>query len=371
MFLLPFVLENGPDRTTRPLYIDQYGQPTGVTLGSGFAISQIDRNVNSQKSDEWTLAIEREVAPETTVKLRYVSRRYTEQLQDWDANHRPVYWDELTPERLARLNIRAENCRRIGRFADCTGQVVLIDGRLTNLHDGIADLELYSPAYANIYQIGNVNSSTYQAIIVEIERRFFQNWEARASYTWSKAEGEAEDFNQGLGDDPTTLDDERGPLSIDQRHVFKANGRVFVPYWGGFRLGTVLSYQTGLPYSLIWQATITDFPTDLTGGVGPRAVTSAYRTPRTVYPTGQRNSFRNSPYWDLNVNFQKEFPIRSATATFQLDVFNLLNDDSERIFALVQSTAQDNITGVQRTVRTPIAARRFGRQFQLALKLNF
>ncbi len=328
-------------------------------------------DIRSQKNDEWTLAVEREIAPETTAKVRYVNRKYVDLFQDVDANHRPVYWDELSPDVLRRANVKAGNCRRIGKFADCTGGLAVQDGLLVTTFDGIADLELWSPAFSNIYDIDNNNYATYQAFILEVERRFFQNWEARMSYTWSQSYGQAEDFNLGLGDDPTTLDDEAGPLSTDQRHVVKFNGRVFVPYWGGFRLGSSISYETGLPYSLIQQRTVLDFPTDLTGGVGPSPVIVWYTTPRTVYPTGQRNSFRNSPFWDLNVNFQKEFPIRSATATFQLDVFNLLNDNTEIIEAIVRNEQQDPVTNQTRNIETPIATSRFGRQFQVAFKLNF
>ncbi len=370
-FLLPFVSENGPDRTVTPIILDQNGERLGPSLGSGFAINQVSRDIRSQKNDEWTLAVEREIAPETTAKLRYVNRKYIDLFQDVDSNHRPVYWDELTPEMLQRVRVDQANCRRIGKFADCTGGLAVQNGRLVTTFDGIADLELWSPAFSNIYNIDNNNYATYQAFIFEVERRFFQNWEARMSYTWSQSYGQAEDFNLGLGDDPTTLDDEKGPLSTDQRHVVKFNGRVFVPYWGGFRLGSAISFETGLPYSLIQQRTVLDFPTDLTGGTGPRAVTVAYTTPRTIYPTGQRNSFRNSPFWDLNVNFQKEFPIRSATATFQVDVFNLLNDNTTEIQALVLTEVQDNVSGVIRNVSTPIATTRFGRQFQVAFKLNF
>jgi len=37
----------------------------------------------------------------------------------------------------------------------------------------------------------------------------------------------------------------------------------------------------------------------------------------------------------------------------------------------VQQEVEDNVTNVTRNVRTPIAFNRFGRQFQVALKLNF
>ena len=62
----------------------------------------------------------------------------------------------------------------------------------------------------------------------------------QASYTWSKAEGDGEDFAQQLGDDRSLLEDEKGFQSYDQRHVVKVNATTITPW--GFRLGAAVSW---------------------------------------------------------------------------------------------------------------------------------
>lgn len=368
-FLAPLTSEAGPDQTLRQLTISNRGDVLGGSETSALQINMIDRGLKSQRSDELTFAVEREIAPETSLRVRYVRRNYNDQFQDTDINHLPLLWDDLD-SLPARILDEYPNCRRIGKFADCSGRVTRkIVGytpqgpqyRLENNPDGVADLYVVSPMFGNIYKIGNYNETKYKAWLLEINRRFFQNWEMSMSYAWSKAIGQAEDYNQGLGDDPTTLDDERGPLSTDQRHVVKVNGRVFIPRWGGFRIGGTVNYESGLPYSLLRSANVVDFPSVLGANqTGYHFV--QYVSPRTVYPSGQRNDRRNKSYWDLNLNFQKEFQLGEVKATLQADVYNLLNDDTLQITGIARSEAGGDI---------PSAFRNFGRQFQVALKLNF
>jgi hypothetical protein len=95
-----------------------------------------------------------------------------------------------------------------------------------------------------------------------------------------------------------------------------------------------------------------------------------FATPRTLYPTRQRNDKRNSPFWQLNVNFQKEFDIRDVRATVQIDVYNLLNDDTSQIFYVLEQVSE-NAAREREITRTPVATQNFGRRFQLLLKANF
>ena len=85
--------------------------------------------------------------------------------------------------------------------------------------------------------------------------------------------------------------------------------------------------------------------------------------------TGARNDRRNSAAWNFDVNFQKEFKLERAKATFQVSAFNLLNSNELQISG-VQRTQQFN--GARTVYRdTPSAARAFGRFFEVAFKLNF
>ncbi len=369
-FFEPFVTEQGPRALTNAYNVNEEGQvlPDATETGRAFQISQVDRNLNSQYQDEVTLEFVHEIASETSIRLRYVNRRYEDQYQDTDINHVPVYYDDLTPRQLSRFS----RCRRIGEFADCTGQnllqVAVGSARFRELPDGIPDLQLASPLFNNIYLIGNYNSSTYEAYVFQLERRFYQNWEGSLSYVWSRSMGQAEDFSQTLGNDATNTDDERGPLAIDQTHVVKLNGRVLIGKWGGFRLGASVLYASGLPYSITSPRAVIDFPTDLTGGAGFER-NEMFETQRNVFPTGARNDRRNSAAWKCDVNFQKEFKLERAKATFQVGAFNLLNSNELQISG-VQRTQQFN--GARTVYRdTPSAARAFGRYFEVAIKLNF
>ena len=379
-FLMPLVAETGPDRHISRAYRRKL-IPDKVFLdteySSSFSITQIARNLRSQFNDEWTIGYEREIAPETSFKVRYIHRQYRDQLQDTDINHRPVYWDDLSAQDRAYWNIHGRGCERIGPYADCTGTLVWVwpenprpwsRPQLKYTPDGIPDLQPVSPMFNNIYLIGNYNHSTYQAWILEVTRRFYQNWELQASYTWAKAWGQAEDFNQGLGDDPTNADDEAGPLAFDQRHVVRINGRVFIPKWGGFRVGGSFRYETGLPYSKVEQRNVLDYPYFMGGGAGT-GIPLSYFTPRTIYPSHQRNDNRNASFWTLNVNFQKEFHIRDMLATIQLDVFNLLNDDTLFIDRVQLTRYYEG--GEENYRQRLVAGRRWGREFQLAFKLRF
>lgn len=417
-FLAPFVFEQGPDAIQTAVRTERSGdgfltlRPTG-TAGRAFTINQVDRDLRRQRADEWALRFEREIAPETSLVLRYVNRRYKDQLQRIDLNARPVFWEDIE----GRLDqffdpevLTIDQCERIGEFADCTGGQRTQSSTgpfggsvLRPAPDGIPDIQSINPNFNQIYEVGNYNSSSADAVIVELTRRFYKNWEMKASYTWSEAIGQAEQFNSVLGDDPTNVQLERGPLAFDQRHVVTLFGRVFIPRWGGFRVGGVLTYQSGLPYSIIEQRTVSDFPSkflnddirSLPGlpegydgpgdGVGLQYASLVaaygfsgnvpkinYNKPRLLYPTGQRNDQRNEPFWNLDLNLQKEFDIKDVRATVKVSVYNALNADPLRILGVQENSTFNRQEGRRIVLsRTPSATRAFGRRFELMLKANF
>lgn len=401
-FLLPLVYENGPDMVHRTYALDARKVPIDTNngaaplsmFGGAFSVRLVDRNLKRQHSDEWTLGFEREVGPETAVRLQYINRKYFDQLQDMDINHRPITYDEMR-HRPSNIYPNGGDCPTVNGYYDCTGlwfretpaptPGVPDDPTQpggtplpppTQLPDGVPDLELINPLFNGAYWISNLNSTTYEAAILEVTRRWMRNFEYSMSYTWSRSYGQAEDFNQGLGDDPTIADDEAGPLSFDQTHVVKFYGRMFVPYGGGFRLGGILRWESGLPYSVYEDRSVLDFPTDLSAGetamYGVSPLTRGSETRRTTYPTGQRNDRRNPSYWTVDVNFQKELYVKSVKTSLQLDVFNLLNDDTIQYLGVLRSVASVGPLGEARVYSdTPYAVRRPGRSFQLAVRMSF
>ena len=174
-----------------------------------------------------------------------------------------------------------------------------------------------------------------------------------ASYVWSKAVGDAEDFNQILGDDRSIIQDERGFLSTDQRHSVKVNATTIVPWAGGFRFGTTVQWQSGLPYSILTQ----DFSVDAVPPIYGGLASPESRT-RLRYTTHQRNDQRNEGWWNFDIHLAKEMSLRGGVnLQVTADVFNVLNDNTLRVVNQV-----NKFNG---------SFRRFGRRFQLGLRLAF
>ena len=173
-----------------------------------------------------------------------------------------------------------------------------------------------------------------------------------ASYTYSRAVGDAEDYNTLAGDDLSNRDYERGYLSYDRRHAIKVNATTITPW--GFRVGTAVNWLSGLPYSQLQTRLAVD-------SLPPAYATLEEQiTPRVrfVYPTRQRNDMRNRSYWNVDVNAAKEFNLKGGmNLQLRAEIFNLLNSDYLYIVG--------NFDGNNAWFRD------FGRSFQISGRLAF
>ena len=224
--------------------------------------------------------------------------------------------------------------------------------------DGVADLYTQNPGWGDIFLVGNINKIDYEGYVLALTRRQYRSWEMQASYTYSTAEGDGEDFQQLLGDDRSLLTDEVGYQSYDQRHVVKVNATTITPW--GFRLGAAISWESGLPYSLLAQ----ELSFDQNHPEVLNAAANSARVRRT-YLSGQRNDQRNESYYNVDAKFTKEMNLgRGLNMQISAEVFNLFNDGTVIIYNPFNQTGQQ-ING--RNVDT----RRFGRSWQLGFKLAF
>ncbi len=399
-FLDPLLLENGPDTATTEYRVttdrevqDTSNLPAPVSnIDSAFSIHTVDRHLKMQHDDEFSAGFEHEIAPETVLGVRYVNRKYRDQFQDRDINHVPITAAQMRTRPFDIYPVRRE-CPMVDGYYDCSGVYVAPSANPTPFDppagmypDGLPDVQVLNPYFNNIYQIGNYNSSDYEAAIVEFKKRWYQNWEMSASYTWSRSMGDAEDFNSDLGNDITAHDHERGRLATDQPHVFKLSAHAFVPRLGGFHVGSVLTYQSGLPYSVVERRAVLDFPTDLTEGTVAsinswaasnqlpwriNTPTMYFVSERLIFVDGKRNDQRNPGYWTLDLNAQKDFKLGDTTATVQLEIFNALNEDTRQILEQRRSLRGRKDDGtLLYNVLPPSVSSGQPRRFQLALKLR-
>ena len=390
----------------------------------------VDRNLKTPYQDELTFKIERELWAETALSLTYVNRRFRDQIQDSNINLangdfgqcKRMFGDydlsviaspdtsttscSATPIACATDGDcpAGESCGfffSVGQGAsgdwltdpytgerypdtnpgngdgyldpitgstddNCSGDIELLiadppcepgdffcDGvDLVRRPDAVSDLYLQNPFWGDVFLISNINSIDYEAFVLELVRRQYRSWEMNASYTWSEATGDGEDFFQALGDDPTLTDNEFGFQSYDQTHVVKVNATTITPW--GVRLGTAVTWQSGLPYSLLTQRTSYDTQTPATvtfGGEGART--------RRTYNTGLRNDERNKAWWNVDLKATREFRLaKNSNLQLSAEIFNLLDDGTYQI------------QGVQVNGRNT-AVRRFGRRWQVGMRLSF
>ena len=119
-----------------------------------------------------------------------------------------------------------------------------------------------SPCFVNVLitqnnQYTSAASALYEGGIVEIRKRFNENFTLFGNYTYSKAYDTSTDFNSDYGpQDPTNLGLDRALSSFDQRHKVVVAG-VFDSPWkqnavlGGFQLAPIFSYNSGHPFNLL------------------------------------------------------------------------------------------------------------------------
>jgi hypothetical protein len=382
----------------RPVHIDgqEYWSVQSLLESVSPAVNTfvVDRNLETPHNDEIMLQFERELWAETSVRVTYINRKFRNQYQDIDLNHAPgdfgrCRWatsgnnvaleaspgtgDTITDLWTGEQYIDTDPGDGDGRIDDCAGDIfVPSEGEQLSEDpfakqnrverpDGVPDLYMMSPSWGDYYSMGNHNLADYEAYVVELIRRQYRSWELQASYTWSKAVGNGEDFLQSLGDDRSLLEDEQGYQSYDQRHVVKVNATTITPW--GFRLGGAVQWQSGLPYSLISQEVSFD-STPLSFSNQGSSTSSTGRV-RQQYKTHQRNDQRNDSYWNFDLKFTKEMNLgRGLNLQVSAEIFNLFNDGTFLIFNPLSDSGQQ-INGRN------VGYYRFGRRWQLGFKIAF
>jgi outer membrane receptor protein involved in Fe transport len=351
---------------------DNIGQ---LAFSPSVSIQTVDRDLRTPYQDELTISFEREIALETVIRATWIKRRFRDQIQDIDVNHQtgdkgrcvanadlrfPVvipslgegfqYNDPFTGETITDTDPGFGD----GIIDDCTGAAIRLNDippiRLRAAPDGLPDLYVMNPGWGEILEVGNYNTTDYEAWVLELVRRLYRNWQLALSYTWSEALGDAEDFDQVLGNERNLFEQERGFLAFDQSHVVKVNAMKTTRR--GWQLGGALRWESGLPYSIIQsKPTLWSIP-PLYSGNGDLARDFRFR-----YPSGARNDERNPSFWTLDLRVAREFRFKGANLRATIEAFNLLDDQT-----LVIDDRIDQTLG---------GSRRFGRQFQIGLRVGF
>lgn len=258
-------------------------------------------------------------------------------------------------------------------------------------------------------QLSDGNSS-YNAMNLEVNRKFSNNFAFRASYTWSHSIDDSSDLQTLLiAQDVRRFDLEKADSLFDQRHRFVFSGLMASPQgwrkadsWGkrflaDFTIAPIIELSSGRPFNIITnidanndQSSQTDrpdigpnglcpatLPSTGTGAVAPGAPCSLFdfnSAGQIVFGTGNlgRNMGLTAPFASVDLRVSRGFyfgeKVRIDLIAEGFNLFNRFNEGSASPFF-------DSVNLINQRRGSKYAGRSTAafdqRQFQLGMKINF
>jgi len=302
----PFLV-NGP--VINQALLDQMFPGGQLLRNTGATWDNPDRR--TPYTDQVTAGYERELMANVAVSADYVHSRGRDLLMVLNLN----------PQQRSNPNVNASTLTRIGSPA-LTGAMDVLRAK-------------YGPTFGNftqnVNQFVNAGEITYDALLVQLKKRFSNNYSAQVSYTLGNSRGNtsangAPASNFQVGQD-LHLELNDGPTDFDYRHNFTVSGTALVPHTKGLNLSWVARALSGTPFNLSNGAV----DPDLNGiQLDPLAAGSYSGTGNDSYTVknyvSQRNGARGPGFFSLDMRFGYRFPLsQSRRLELAADVFNLTN----------------------------------------------
>jgi len=180
-----------------------------------------------------------------------------------------------------------------------------------------------------VWVFENNGSSDYDALNLQLEKRYANKWSGRISYSLSKSRGTASnqaDQNTAQVLTEMNLDKRFGPTPVDRRHVLSIASRIEVPKTGGMTLATTTRYMSGSPFTIFnsnidvnQNGQLDDpSPAGTYSGTGLNAM-------QNVKNAGGRNGAYGPDYFQVDIRAGWWRRIQERTVELFIDVFNLTN----------------------------------------------
>ena len=262
----------------------------------------------SPYTEQWTLGVERALAPGWVLSLDYVGSHTIKINRPLDVDPpvpfvRTVPGESRTPQ--------AANCTRPLWVAFYAQHALACDSTGAQGTPSSGPIPAYSVVQADV----NDGVAYYDALNVNLNHRFSNRLQMLASYTWSHALDTVDPDIPGQNpNEPNfTGAQELGPAIFDQRHRFVLSGTFVAPL--KIYLGGISTLGSALPYNIV---TGTNNSGD-TGATADRPVVNG-----TVI---SRNAGRGRPIYDISPFIERRFPIRSDRLAIDLraEAFNVFN----------------------------------------------
>jgi hypothetical protein len=216
----------------------------------------------------------------------------------------------------------------------------------------------------------NVGRTEYDALMLQLEKRFASSYSVRVSYTLAHARGNTSGAGVAASGfqvlDDMHLELNEGPTNFDQRHNFVVSGTALIPKTGGLNFSWVARALSGTPFSLTNNNIDPDrngtfaepLPAGDYAGTGDDAYTvKSYRS--------ERNGAFGPGFFQADVRAGYRFALGGGRRLNAfMDVFNVTN----RVNFANPSGNQANPTFL---VRTAYSTSYTPRKLQLGVRFEF
>jgi hypothetical protein len=285
-----------------------------------------DDDIEAPYADDYNLSV-RHALPRNTgsVVLSYIDREYSNLLDDFIGE-------------VCQYGFSVENCQNVTTVVNPAGGINRLDSRI----------------YSN-----NENARReYQALNLIWDYRPSSRWLISGNYTYGETTGNYEGEGRNTpasgsvqGDYPRSINLAAaipyGPTDDDIRHRFigLASYNFDLNRFGSLAVGSVLTYQSGYPYSLTGLVPLTPIPEY----VSESGSYTYYFGRNGEADQHERGSRRFNDWWSLDLSTGYELPIFSDFNVFlKVAVTNILNNDeliSFQTTGIANRDAAGNVTG--------------------------
>lgn len=355
---------------------------SSLPAGAKVAPAGVQPNLETPTIEAYTLRIEHELAPDTTLSVGYAGSRGYHEIVSLDAN-------EPSPA--------------ICPAAPCPGSLP------AGAYFIPSGAPLANPQVANTWSWFSEGTSSYNSLEIDLNRRFSHGVALRGVYTWSKTldngdslNGSAAANSPGLVMNPDDLRSDWGLATFDVRNVGVINGSYALPLgrgkaflngldgWRdtlveGWTLNAIATLQDGFPFtpqlsfnpSNNGDTRNPDRPSRNPAFTGPVILGSPNRyfnpgafivPPNGTYGNLGRDTLIGPGLATLDLSLLKSTPINEkVNLQFRAEFFNLLNHANFNTPNLIAFTSPTGAPSSSAGVITSTSTT--SRQIQFALKL--
>ncbi|MCY4505981.1 MAG: hypothetical protein OXG35_03330, partial [Acidobacteria bacterium] len=219
----------------------------------------------------------------------------------------------------------------------------------------------------NVVAADSVGAMDYDALNIQIEKRYADRWGARLSYAFAYSRGDTwqqyESIATQVGAD-LNLDEFWQPAESDRRHILALAGNTEIP--GGVTVSATLRYMSALPLTVH----DSNFDPNMNGVFFDPIAAGSYSGDGThaisVENVGGYGGARGPDFMQLDVRFGYRFrPTAVQTVDLFFDIFNATNH------ANFNNPTGDQRSGNFLNLTTLRGGSGFPRQAQFGLRYGF